>query len=166
MVEYEDKIQKHAEKNEDNNLGDERLFKIENQSKLALKFSNDSLILNIATSYYGYEATTVQVLGQRLIYDQSSLNSSGGGWHVDSKGTKQLKSIVYLTDVDEDNGPFMFLPNSKNLDLPLRNDSRGRNTRFTDVGIDNCGIEPFIVTGKKGTLVIVDTTYVLRGGII
>ena len=86
---------------------------------------------------------------------------------MDSRGSKQFKSVVYLTDVTKDNGPFMFLPNSNNLNLPIREDDpHGRNTRFTDDGVDSCGIEPFIVTSNKGTVVLVDTSYIHRGSII
>ena len=166
MIEFEDKIQRHAEINEGND-GDERLFKIENQSNLALKLSQDDFIHEVAKHFYdGFDCETVQVLGQRLVFDSKYTRGSGGGWHVDSKNIKQLKALVYLTDVTEDNGAYMFLPNSHHLNLELRDDPRNRITRFTDEGVKNCGIEPFVVTGKKGTIILTNTSNIHRGSII
>ncbi len=167
MVEFYNKVQRHQEVQEGND-GDERIFKIENQSNLASKLAQDEFILEIGRYFYNnFPCETFQVLGQRLIFDSKYNRGSGGGWHIDSKTKPQLKALVYLTDVGKDNGVYMFLPDSFDLDLELRkNDPKKRITRFTDESVEKCGIEPFVVTGKKGTLILVDTSHVHRGAII
>ena len=39
---------------------------------------------------------------------------SGGGWHKDAYYT-QFKSILYLTDVNNENGPFELIRNSNKI---------------------------------------------------
>ena len=56
-----------------------------------------------------------------------------------------------------------FLDHKKDLNSAIHN---GRKTRFTDKGIEESGIEPLVVTGKKGTVIVSDTSYVHRGSVI
>ena len=78
---------------------------------------------------------------------------------------------MYLTDVSIDNGNFQWLTNSSKHHIgyptPRTNDY---NTRFDDLIINDlvnnrgCKIEN--ITGKRGTIIFADTTYIHRGNII
>ena len=160
LVEHEDKVQSlEAE----GCGGDERLFKLENQSSVAKKFGEDSFLRDLATSFCEYNSKTIQVVGAKLTYDDNMITNSGGGWHVDSRG-KQFKALVYLSDVGKNNGPYMYIPNSANKQFNLRSDSRG--TRYLDDVVENCDIEPFTVVAKKGTVILTNTSNIHRGAII
>lgn len=162
LVRYLDKVQSNQT---EGTSGDFRLFKMENQYATASEFANESVFLSIASEYYGYPMLSHFVLGGKVQFNPNQTTNSGGGWHRDNRA-KQIKTIVYLSDVEEHNGPFSFLPGSNNYDLPTR-DGLGKATRYDDVVVDTfCkenNIEPFKVTGKKGTVVFVDTSHIHRG---
>ena len=105
--------------------GDERLFKIENQSKYAEKFKNDSFQFNYKQSS-DEKLQSYFILGGRLTFDKKVSRNSGGGWHRDGDQS-QLKIMVYLNDVKSTNGPFLFIPNSKQFDAE-RNKTGTKNS--------------------------------------
>lgn len=97
---------------------------------------------------------------------------SGSGWHRDSPLRHQFKTILYLSDVTTENGPFQFIKGSQkyaevkkvashlNLNLHKR--------RFEDEEIqtlidNNIVPEPKTFTATAGTLIIVDTRGLHRG---
>lgn len=97
---------------------------------------------------------------------------SGTGWHRDSPFSHQFKTILYLSDVTENNGPFQYIPkshkfkkllqSSKLLQKPFNED------RFTSEEISNLieqGVidEPVTFCAKQGTLLLVDTRGLHRG---
>ena len=95
---------------------------------------------------------------------------SGGGWHRDSY-TNQFKTILYLTDVDEDHGPFQFIKRSHRLGAMIH-DRRIAAMTLGQSRIGNDQIEALIaeeprrlmtLTGPAGTLVLTDTTGIHRG---
>ena len=160
LVEHKDKVQSFEA---EGCGGDERLFKLENQSEIAKKFANDKFLKDVANSFCGYKSKVVQVVGGKLKHIKGKKTNSGGGWHVDSRG-KQFKAMVYLSDVNKDNGPFMFIPNSADMNTDKRNDPRG--TRYLDSVVESCNTNPFIVTAKKGTVILTDTSHIHRGSVI
>ncbi|MBF4984773.1 phytanoyl-CoA dioxygenase family protein, partial [Nonlabens mediterrranea] len=97
---------------------------------------------------------------------------SGGGWHRDSPISHQFKTILYLTDVDETNGPFQFIKGSQNwknnlkvckyLNLPLSN-RRFKNEDIDSLISQNVIPPPTTFTSKKGGLIIADTRGLHRG---
>jgi len=162
LVTYSDKVQSETH---EGTSGDFRLFKMENRYQSANDFANDSFLLDVASEYYGYPMVSHFVLGGKVQHNPNQITNSGGGWHRDNRA-KQIKTIVYLSDVDEHSGPFSFLPGSNNYDLPTR-DGIGKATRYEDDVVDSfCtsnSVEPFKVIGKKGTVVFVDTSHIHRG---
>lgn len=162
LVRFKDKIKSNVS---EGTSGDYRLFKMENQYQTAKDFANDSFLLEVASEYYGYSMVSHFVLGGKVEYNPNQITNSGGGWHRDNRA-KQIKTIVYLSDVNEKSGPFSFLQGSNNFELPTR-DGVGKSTRYDDVVVSEfCrenNIEPFKVIGKRGTLVFVDTSHIHRG---
>jgi len=95
---------------------------------------------------------------------------SGNGWHRDGLNF-QYKSILYLSDVDLNNGPFQIIENSKDRNeifkFSIRNNISPSNTRFSDKfiqdRINNKKLKLKTIVGKKGTLILVDTSIIHRG---
>lgn len=90
---------------------------------------------------------------------------SGGGWHRDSI-SEQYKMMIYLNDVDKDNGPFEYLKGShkfickfKSLFNNLHSFKRFKNKeieKFSSYGKVQC-------TGLTGTIILFDSTGLHRG---
>lgn len=98
---------------------------------------------------------------------------SGGGWHRDSPFTNQFKTIIYLTDVCENNGPFQYIRGShkrsgyKLINKVLEEYNYGKN-RFSDKEILSTvnnidGFKVSTITGKAGDLILVNTRGLHRG---
>jgi len=147
--------------------GDERLFRVERESTIAAKLAKDDLLEQVCSKYLAVPGKCGLVLGGRLTAEEGKSANSGGGWHRDSTG-KQFKVLMYLTDVNEKNGPYMFMPRSTDTIL----DRRGQDSRdrFTDSAVKelckSTNIDPFTVTGKAGTVVLTATNNIHRGAVI
>lgn len=165
--------------------GDIRFFKFERVSKFAKIFSNDQFLLKITEKYYKKKLSTHFVLAGKLEYSEDTKASSGGGWHRDSDGT-QIKAMVYLNDVESNNGPFLFVTNSKTKDAkrePIENFNsflfyikrflkywKIRDPRYSENSISNFfrkrKLVPIEIVAPKGTVVLFDSSYIHRGKII
>jgi ectoine hydroxylase-related dioxygenase (phytanoyl-CoA dioxygenase family) len=141
--------------------GDLRLRPSEPYSLCASDFKNDKFIYDIAKQYSNCHLPE-NVQSNVVKFAQDSPSDSGGGWHLDSQKPAQFKSMIYLTNVKSENGPFMFLRGSKarNSELPFFS-----NLRLEDSYIrNNFGDDKIVeVTGNAGTCVLFDSTYVHRG---
>ncbi|MGA4604084.1 phytanoyl-CoA dioxygenase family protein [Pseudoalteromonas maricaloris] len=124
----------------------------------------------IGTSYIGSDLELVTTLGGKVKRDPDNLGS-GGGWHRDSF-LSQFKMIVYLTDVDEDNGPFQYVNGSNLLrgklkDASYRDKGDIRNPRYEDeyvrMLVGKKGFDLTTFTGKAGTAILCDTSGIHRG---
>ena len=165
--------------------GDERLFKIENQSKFAKIFKNDSFLNAVINESSKEKLKSYFILGGRLTFDKKTSRNSGGGWHRDGDRS-QLKIMVYLNDVESTNGPFLFIPNSKQLDaernkIGTKNSLKRRiyiklgKIKERDPRYLENSIEEYVeknnlniteITGKAGTVVLFDGSFIHRGKII
>lgn len=165
--------------------GDERLFKIENQSKFAKIFKNDSFLNAVIKDTSKEKLESYFILGGRLNFDSKVSRNSGGGWHRDGDQS-QLKIMVYLNDVESTNGPFLFIPNSKKFDAKRNKievkDSLKRKIyiklgkiKEIDPRYMESSIEEYVeknklnikeITGKAGTVVLFDGSFIHRGKII
>ena len=69
---------------------------------------------------------------------------------------------MYLTDVGTDNGPFVFIRKSKLLaeDLPMYSNNRISQETIDEIFDPNDIIE---ISGRSGTCIFADSTYVHRG---
>ena len=166
----------------ENTSGDERIFKIENQSKSAKYFKNDSFIENILQSISKRKIESYFILGGKLKASQNIIKNSGGGWHRDSDNS-QFKSMLYLNDVDEFNGPFLFIQNSKQFDVSRKSSNSNKtllhkfliligkmkssSPRYEDKNVQKFlnknKIIPLEIRGKAGTLILFNGSYIHRG---
>ena len=109
------------------------------------------------------------MMANRTIFKNSNLGS-GQGWHKDSY-SKQFKSILYLCDVNEKNGPFQILKKSNTdvfmMKLFFKLKKKYPSTRFSNDEImailDNNKNNIEELDAKAGTLILVDTNFIHRG---
>lgn len=149
---------------------DERIFHAEKYSKFINdNFYNNSFLNEIASKYN--RKLNKKTLLNKIIYENGKIKNSGAGWHRDNHNC-QFKALMYLSDVTNENGNFQFLTNSntKQIGYPKPR-TPSYNTRFHDETIDliiknNSNIILHDIVGNKGTVVLVDTTYIHRGNII
>jgi len=154
----------------ENCSNDERIFYAEKYSKYIKDiFYNNSFFEEIALTYN--KKLNKKTLLNKLTFEEGKIKNSGAGWHRDNH-ICQFKAIMYLTDVSEENGNFQFLTNSstKHIGYPEPR-TKNYNTRFHDHTIEKIiqndkNINILNIIGKKGTVILVDTTYIHRGNII
>lgn len=141
--------------------GDLRFQNANHKVSTAKDFLEDCFIQKVATEYSSC-SWAQRVVAGIVRYSDGRAIDSGGGWHVDSKTDTQFKSFMYLTDVGTDNGPFVFIRKSKSLaeDLPMYSNNRISQKTIDEIFDPNDIIE---ITGKAGTCILADSTYVHRG---
>ncbi|QDC70746.1 phytanoyl-CoA dioxygenase family protein [Candidatus Methylopumilus universalis] len=147
---------------------DLRLFGAENISSHISAFCNDKFIVDLASSFSKEGVKTAFTMAAKLPFSFENLGS-GEGWHRDNH-FEQFKAIIYLSDVDEDNGPFQIVRNSHRLFAKFfalyLSKSKYMNYRYSENDIkaitssDN-NIQTLL--GKAGTLILVDTSAIHRG---
>jgi hypothetical protein len=149
---------------------DQRIYGCENLSKLIKdKFTDIALFKKIGTHFNQSLSRTAFTLAAKMEYKGENLGS-GEGWHRDAF-FKQFKTIVYLTDTGNDNGPFQYIKKSQKLFSILKDIRTAKlkymQYRFSQEQIDKIlKISPerlATVTGRAGTLLIIDTSIIHRG---
>jgi ectoine hydroxylase-related dioxygenase (phytanoyl-CoA dioxygenase family) len=152
------------------NSADNRLFNAENFSKNIKNFSINNEIKDIGSIYFNTEIESVTTLANKLVYNPMAKVGSGGDWHRDNYNT-EIKAMLYLTDVQEENGPLEIIKNSQYFIATLGANIKLKN-KFPNTRFDNDEIQDFIknnnlntklVTGKKGTLVLFNSSGIHRG---
>ena len=149
---------------------DERIFHAEKFSNFIKNEFSDNVLFNSIAKHYSNNINK-KTLINKLAFEENKIKNSGAGWHRDNHDC-QFKAIMYLSDVTEKNGNFQFITNSskKHIGMPPPR-TPSYNTRFHDLTINeimtnnnNCELHNII--GRKGTIILVDTTYIHRGNII
>lgn len=166
--EVEEKLESHSTSVWcDEHRSDNRLYGIDSVSDKISKLFRKQELVDLFSWYYGRNDYSAFTLGAKLIPHKNNLGS-GGGWHRDSVAC-QLKVIIYLTDVSRESGPFELIPKSHKLKSFLCNLFFYRiwlmKNRFDNDEISLITNEKAITTveGKKGSLLIVDTSSIHRG---
>ena len=149
---------------------DKRIHGIENIDEAFLFFTEHPLLKEIASRYLEESARSAFTLAARL--DSVSGNpGSGGGWHRDSN-YRQIKAMVYLSDVSEENGTFQLLYKSHKFFHAMRDNSIGRQ-KYGEVRWREKQVEKLLfndgsgrlrsLTGKAGTVLLFDSSAIHRG---
>lgn len=155
----------------DNDQADSRVFAAHKYSDQILGFHEDSFLREIGEAYTKNELINSHTMAGKIVAKENNLGS-GGGWHRDSVYPIQYKSIAYLTDVEENNGPFEYILGSHKkstiLKSILENNFNAHQNRMTpeqvdDFSLKNPDLERQIFTAKKGTVIVVDTSGIHRG---
>ena len=91
----------------ESDFGDSRIFGAEDLSKNIQKFYDHPLLNRLANAYSAVTTCCGFTLAGRIKASGNEYGS-GGPWHRDSY-FRQFKSLIYLTDVNENNGPFQII---------------------------------------------------------
>jgi hypothetical protein len=172
--EYDRVFNNHKEKIEildkEDCSNDERIFHTERYSEFIKNtFSNKPLFNKIAQRYNPH--LNKKTLINKLVHEEGKVKNSGAGWHRDNHDC-QFKTIMYLTDVKSENGPFTWITNSskRHIGYPEPR-TKSYNTRFHDKTIEkilneNKDCEKIEVCGSAGDIILANTTYIHRGKVI
>lgn len=146
----------------DNQNSDNRIFGIDILDPIFSDVFIDDCLNEIYSKYISSTKRYSFVMANRLEFKKNNLGS-GGGWHRDTFFSKQLKFILYLSDVGDDNGPFEYLPKSHYKSHKLKDII----SRFQQKNIRRYADKNFNkvkkIIGKAGDLIIVDTSGIHRG---
>jgi len=140
-----------------------RIFGIERLSKEVDNiFSIDSFSRRICEAYLGEKMNLSATMSAKIVQKDGVVFGSGGSWHRDSF-SREIKSISYLTDMTDDNGPFMYIKGSHKIFniikvlFKLKINTKGRYSSSDIQNITNIlkkEVSYFPCT--KGTLILAD----------
>lgn len=107
------------------------------------------------------EAPNHSFLMVNRVVPKPDSSGSGGGWHRDS-WLNQNKVFVFLSDVNEENGPFEYIPGTGGI-LPKTIDliRYGRSLRSPDERVATKPKKSLLVNAGQG--IYLDTTILHRG---
>lgn len=148
---------------------DHRIFGAEELSKNINEFASHPLLHHLANLYNASPTSNGFTLAGK-IETTGHEYGSGGSWHRDSY-FRQFKSLLYLNDVNEENGPFQVILGSHDR-KKISNDSKSANLESMQCQFNQETVEKILsdeperlktLTGKAGTMVLVDTSTIHRG---
>lgn len=153
----------------DDEDADNRVYFAEKLSDKINGFSSDERFKNLSDRYLKTNTEVLSTLAGR-IRNKGNNKGSGGGWHRDTNMIHQFKSIVYLTDVTQETGPFEYLEGTQRKSTLFEVGKYGvklDQNRLSDKEVEaiiNDGKYPKIqFTAKAGTCLLVDTSGIHRG---
>jgi hypothetical protein len=125
-----------------------------------LELANRPSLLRLATSYIGCKPT-ISALGLRWSFPGAGIATDVQAFHRDLEDWRYLKILVYLTDVDEEAGPHVYVRGSHLTKSSIR------FQQYRDAEIqEKYGTEKTVVaTGKAGFGFAVDTSGIHKGAV-
>jgi hypothetical protein len=151
----------------DRNESDLRIIHAEKANDtLDKEFFSSSSFLETGESMLQSKLIKNFTMANRTSFRENNLGS-GGGWHRDNNYSHGFKALAYLTDVNDDNGPFEYIKKTFTLQNHIFDFPYPDKYQFTDKEINDF-IEKnkklyFRVTGKAGSLVMFNTNGIHRG---
>ena len=126
----------------------------------------DKKLLEIVSSYLGLWPCLHSVSAW-LNYPTDSPPQTSQLWHRDPEDLRLIKAFIYLTDVDEQCGPFTYIPRTHPFGPEAASAQRLENKkRFTDDRMTRT-FPPAswrVCTGGANTMILADTLGYHRGG--
>lgn len=149
---------------------DVRIFGIENIEPTFCNIFDRKQLVNIYKKYISKKSLYQTLMAARMRYSNQNIGS-GGGWHRDTVNQRQLKFILYLSDVNGDNGCFQYVSQSHRLEMKLKagailhGDYLKQRYSSEEVNkiAERLGLSVVDFHGPKGTLIVVDTSGLHRG---
>ena len=154
---------------QESEYADSRIFGAEHLSENINKFATDKLLNDLANAYNAVPTCCGFTLAGRIKATGHEYGS-GGPWHRDSY-FRQFKSLLYLTDVDENHGPFQIIHES-HKQKKISSDTKTGNLESMQCKFNKEIVEKILkeepdrlvsFTAKAGTVVLVDTSVIHRG---
>jgi hypothetical protein len=131
-----------------------------------LRLALDPNILEIAASYFGLWPRLDGIYAW-LNFPTDAAPQASQLWHRDPQDLKLLKAFIYLDDVDEDAGPFCYIPKTQSFGAYAGvNPPHKDRKRILDEEMDPV-LPPekqMICTGPADTMILADTSGFHRGG--
>jgi ectoine hydroxylase-related dioxygenase (phytanoyl-CoA dioxygenase family) len=154
-----------------NKNSDFRLWGFEKYSINAKNFLEDERLKKIVINYDTLSVINNSfVLAAKLVHTKDFLGSGGGEWHRDRtfRKFKYCKALVYLNDVNDNNGPFQYIRGSHKLSFLIKNFIKKNydysKNFFLDKEIEiNFSNKISTFCKKRGTAIIFDGTGIHRG---
>lgn len=129
------------------------------------KWGNESRLLNILENYIGLPVAYHGVQIRKDFINQNQFSTML--WHRDSEDRRIVKIIIYLNDVDEQQGPFQYVPSSFTSGLNFyrlyyKIHNKGINDETLNKIIPKSAWKS--CPGAAGTVIIADTNRLLHHG--
>jgi ectoine hydroxylase-related dioxygenase (phytanoyl-CoA dioxygenase family) len=147
---------------------DQRLFGFQRLNCIVNKFYTNEDIRNVGSNYANSFLENAYVLANRVQFIDGN-EGSGGGWHRDNYN-KQFKAMIYLSDVNKDNGPLEIIAESHkiyNMIIHKKYISNYfPNTRYSQHDIQKIIFKEQklnTLIGAAGTLILFDGSLIHRG---
>jgi hypothetical protein len=123
-----------------------------------IEIANDSKILNVVTRYFGAQPTISNINCWWSFGDRETAKNAQF-YHRDLDDFRFLKMFIYLTDVNEDNGPHIYVKGSH------KSNKLKQLRRFSDAEVNELFTRFNILTLTKprGTTFIEDTYGIHKG---
>lgn len=145
--------------------GYSRLFHLENFNSHIDLFINNPTIKEIVSEYYGRESFPYHNTAQKSL----PIESCGLDWHIDDY-LPRFKALVYLHDVELEDGPFSILKYSQKVFWSklvkihkMYTNNYNEDSIFTPDEVQRLKFDKIVCTGKAGDLFLVDVCGVHRG---
>ena len=125
------------------------------------------MIKKIGEVYCGFKLKNVMTMANKTSYVIKN-EGSGAGWHKDAY-RRQFKSLLYLNNVNDDNGAFELVKKSNSLlsifNVSTKLNKSIDNTRFSDDEIYRTINQNRLkrIYGEAGTLILFDPSLIHRG---
>ena len=172
LVKEIDLLHKDTEKIKfDSNSNDFRLNGADRISLKVKSFADDKYLLAIANTFLKEPTACFFTLAAKIESKKNSLGS-GGDWHRDITLPDQFKSMIYLCDVSEENGPFEYLENSNKalslIDMTINFGLEHSQNRLTNKIVSEKILrkkryKSVDFKAKKGTLILFNSFGIHRG---
>lgn len=137
-------------------------------NNIVSKIISDNKIASLISNYFNYKPWlwNVSVVYTSPLKNQDNSPVDSQMWHFDYGDTKQLHFMYYLSDVDEESGPFTFLDATKSTKVKRNNFFI---ERIDDDNLQKChGLNAIKdstkLTSNKGSLFVVDPGRLLHQG--
>lgn len=146
---------------------DKKIWGSEKTTPLIQNYYQDRFLYSIAECYLKYPVKNYMTLAG--CYELGKQYSTKGAeWHRDTEYEKQIKAILYLSDVTEENGPYGYVANSHRIKSVV--ETAGlfeKKTDYTEDKLDayintHKPLSKISLLGKAGTLILTDTMGIHR----
>jgi hypothetical protein len=119
---------------------------------------NRADILRLASAFLGCKPTLCSI-GVRWSFPDSKAPDATQAFHRDPDDWRFLKLFVYLTDVDGESGPHIYVAGSHNMRRPLRARTYAQEQLEAQFGKQNMRA----ILGARGTTFVADTSGIHAG---
>lgn len=150
------------------NSSDYRIYGGNFLSSSIKKFNENLILEKIGSAFLKMKTKAMFTLTAKVKFTESNLGS-GQGWHRDTVKPYQFKTLLYLSNVNEDNGPFQILDGTNKKFSLFENLIKFKfsfnKNRFNESEINKMQKEKKIITftANKGDLIIFNSYCIHRG---